>query len=86
MVDSRDSALKEAGDLIIPIRNGTISKSAIVAEIGEIILGEKEGRVSHSEITFFKSVGLAVQDAAVAGVVYEKAEKLGVGKEIDLLS
>ncbi len=86
IVDSKISTLKETGDLVIPLKNGIISESSIVAELGEIILGKKKGRTSSNEITIFKSVGLAVQDATVAKIIYEKAKKLGIGKEIELLS
>lgn len=85
IVDSRVSALREAGEIILPLNKGIITESAIVSEIGDIILGNKRGRISSSEITFFKSVGLAVQDAAAAKIVYEKARKLGVGTQVDLL-
>lgn len=85
IVDSRSSALKEAGDLAIPLKERLVNPSRI-AEIGEIILGKKEGRSSPVEITFFKSVGLAVQDCIVAKIVYEKSLDQGLGKEIEFLS
>jgi ornithine cyclodeaminase/alanine dehydrogenase len=82
VVDSKESALKEAGDLVIPLNKKVISRRKIYAELGEIVLGRKKGRVSENEITLFKSVGLAFQDAVVAQIVYEKAKKLGLGVEI----
>ena len=82
VVDSREAALKEAGDLVIPISKKVISKRKIYAELGEIVLGRKKGRVSEDEITLFKSVGLAFQDAVVAKIVYEKAKKHGLGVEV----
>ena len=66
VVDHRESAWAEAGDLIIPRDLGMISESSVHAEIGEIAAGLRLGRESAEEITFFKSVGNAVQDAAVA--------------------
>jgi ornithine cyclodeaminase/alanine dehydrogenase len=84
IVDSRDAALKEAGDIIIPITEGIISSDHIYAELGEIITGKKAGRESASEITIFKSQGLAIQDVSTAGKVYEIAVKKGVGKVLDL--
>lgn len=73
VVDSREAALKEAGDLIIPIQQGLIRAEDVDTELGEIVNGIKAGRTSDSEITFFKSVGVAVQDVAVARRVLQAA-------------
>ncbi len=73
VVDSRESALAEAGDLIIPLTKGVISVEHIWAELGEIIAGKKKGRTSEDEITLFKSVGIAAQDVASAKVIYVRA-------------
>ena len=78
-VDSYQHALKEAGDLIIPLKSGIISKSDIRGELGELVLGRKPGREWPDDITFFKCVGIAVQDIAVAEVVYRKACDQGIG-------
>lgn len=77
VVDQRDAAMAEAGDIII-------GKAVIDAEIGEIINGDKPGRQNDDEITFFKSVGLAVQDAVTAAAVLKAAQAKGVGTEIDM--
>ena len=68
-VDQRQAALEEAGDLIIPLRQGRIGEDHILAEIGEVLAGLKPGRGSDGEVTLFKSVGNAVQDLAVASLV-----------------
>lgn len=68
-VDERRGALEEAGDIIIPLREGLIDESHIRAEIGEVLAGLKPGRGSDDEITVFKSVGNAVEDLAVAALV-----------------
>jgi ornithine cyclodeaminase/alanine dehydrogenase-like protein (mu-crystallin family) len=68
-VDERRSCLEEAGDLIIPLRQGLIREDHIRAEIGEVLAGLAPGRRSEEEITVFKSVGNAVEDLAVAGLV-----------------
>lgn len=68
-VDDRRSALEEAGDLIIPIREGLVGEDHIRAEIGEVLAGLKPGRRSVDEVTLFKSVGNAVLDLAVASLV-----------------
>lgn len=78
-VDSTLHALKEAGDLIIPIKKGILSKRNIQANLGELIAGEKTGRKDVEEITFFKSVGMAVEDIAVAQMIYRKAEENNLG-------
>lgn len=84
VVDSVTAVLAEAGDLIQPIDQGIIDKSHIHAELGEIITGKKTGRRDAEQITFFKSVGVAVQDAAAAQSVLQNAEKLGLGTEIEM--
>lgn len=77
VVDSREACLEEAGDLIIP-------NAQIDAEIGEIVNGNKEGRQSDDEITFFKSVGVAVQDAVAASAVLAEAETKGLGILVEM--
>lgn len=83
-VDSIRSCLEEAGDLIIPLHKGLIQRADILAEIGEVLSGEKAGRKSREEITYFKSVGNAVQDISVAQAVWEKAIEKGLGQEVEL--
>ena len=77
VVDSREACLEEAGDLIIP-------NAAIDAEIGEIVNGDKPGRQSDDEITFFKSVGVAVQDAVAGSVVLAEAEVKELGVLVEM--
>ena len=66
IVDQRLAALQEAGEVAMPITEGTLSADCIHAELGEVIAGKKTGRTSEKEITVFKSVGNAIQDLAVA--------------------
>ena len=68
-VDDLEAALEEAGDLIIAIREGLIEADHIRSDLGSLLLGRSEGRSSKDEVTFFKSVGLAVQDAAATQAV-----------------
>jgi ornithine cyclodeaminase len=82
VVDSLSATLAETGDLVIPIRAGLIKTEDIDTELGEILLGRKPGRKSPDEITLFKSVGVAVQDAMAAQVAMENAQKLGLGQTI----
>jgi ornithine cyclodeaminase/alanine dehydrogenase len=82
--DLAAACLVEAGDLIIPIQEGAFTEDQIHASLGEIVAGIKPGRESDDEITLFKSVGLAVQDAATAAQVYDLARAAGVGVEIEI--
>jgi len=84
VVDSRQACLAEAGDLIISISGGIISDKHIYGEIGEIAAGKIVGRESEGELTFFKSVGLAVQDVAVAELILRRAEELDLGLDVDI--
>jgi ornithine cyclodeaminase/alanine dehydrogenase len=80
-VDSVDACLVEAGDLLIPMKEGVIGKDHIRASLGEVIAKMKPGREYDEEITLFKSVGLALQDASTAHMVYRMALKQKAGVE-----
>jgi len=84
VVDFREACWAEAGDLIIPLEKGQIDREHIHSELGEIIAGAKPGRITPDEITFFKSVGTAVQDVATASRALQAAEKMGLGVEVEL--
>ena len=85
VVDQIEPALEEAGDLIIPLEAGLISRDHLRRELGHLVLGDVEGRTSDDEVTFFKSVGNAVQDLVTARAAHEAAEKQGIGQEVSLL-
>ena len=82
-VDSRAAAFSEAGDLILPLREGIIREAHVLGELGELILGTIPGRERPEEVTLFKSVGIAVQDAAAAWECYRNAVRLGIGTDIE---
>jgi ornithine cyclodeaminase/alanine dehydrogenase-like protein (mu-crystallin family) len=82
-IDSRAAALEEAGDLIQPIRAGLFDESHVRGELGEVVLGRIPGRQSPEDITYFKSVGIAVQDAMAAQVALNNARKMNIGKEVE---
>jgi ornithine cyclodeaminase/alanine dehydrogenase-like protein (mu-crystallin family) len=82
-VDSRSAALAETGDLIMPLRAGLFDENHIAGELGEVVLGRVGGRQAADQITLFKSVGVAVQDAVAASIALENARKLGIGKEVE---
>ena len=81
VVEYMEQALKEAGDLVIPIGNGVITAQDVYAELAEVIGGKKPGRVSDDEITLFKFNGIAIEDIACALRVYQRAWEQGVGAE-----
>ena len=82
-VDSRTVALEEAGDLIQPMQARLFDESHICGELGEVVLGRIPGRHSLEEITYFKSVGIAVQDAMAAQVALSNARKMNIGTEVE---
>ncbi len=82
-VDLMHSALAEAGDLLIPINEGAIAQSAIVGEIGRVVAGERPGRVSETEITLYKSLGIVAQDLFAAHAVYLEALKQNTGTVVE---
>jgi alanine dehydrogenase len=84
VVDFKDQALQEAGDLQHALKSGAISEDAIHAELGEVITGRKAGRTSDREITLFKSVGMAIEDLTTASFAYEQALALGLGTYVHL--
>jgi ornithine cyclodeaminase/alanine dehydrogenase-like protein (mu-crystallin family) len=84
IVDSLESARKEAGDLIIPIDAGAYSWDRVHAELGELLTGAKPGRENARQVTLFKSVGLAIQDAAAARGASEGARSAGLGRMVEL--
>lgn len=83
-LDQTEPCLKESGDLIKPIREGIFDESHIAGEIGDFLLNRIAGRESEDQITIFKSVGVAIQDYAVATDIYNCSLKLGFGFEIKL--
>jgi ornithine cyclodeaminase/alanine dehydrogenase-like protein (mu-crystallin family) len=84
VVDSRDAAMAEAGDLVVPMRQGLIPETAIYAELGEIAAGRKPGREHENELTLFKTVGVAVLDLFTAKLAYERALATGAGVQVAL--
>jgi alanine dehydrogenase len=81
VVDDRRQAI-HAGEINVPISKGLFSDDKIYANLGEIIVGSKPGRIDDEAITVFDSTGVAIEDIAVAKLIFEKAKK----KEDDYLS
>ncbi len=83
-VDRRESTFNEAGDFLIPKNEGAIDDDHVVGELGELLLGRVPGRRSPSEVTIFKSLGLAIEDVAAAHFIYDRALAEGRGSRVDL--
>ena len=82
-VDRRESALNEAGEFLRALRAGAITNEHIVAEIGEVAAGTSVGRRTPSDVTLYKSLGIAPQDLAAAHHVLKKAEARGLGQVVE---
>ena len=78
-VDSRASAMSQAGELLHAIQTGQVTVDHIVGEIGEVHAGNIRGRVSDSDLTVYKSLGVAAQDLAAATHVLKAAQQRHVG-------
>jgi len=84
VVDDLRQAI-HAGEINVPVSTGIYKKEQIFATLGEIISGYKQGRTNNEMITVFDSTGLAIEDIAVAGLVYEKARQHGAGVSLNLV-
>jgi ornithine cyclodeaminase/alanine dehydrogenase-like protein (mu-crystallin family) len=82
-IDSHSASLMEAGDLLQPMRAGLFDESHICGELGDVVLGKIPGRQFPDEITYFKSVGIAVQDALAARVALSNARQMNLGIEVN---
>ncbi|MBI2184304.1 MAG: hypothetical protein HYU39_05010 [Thaumarchaeota archaeon] len=84
VADSIPNAVS-GGKCFYAISKGTITEKDVYGDLGELVVGKKQGRITDQEITLFDSSGVGVQDVVVAGYVYEKALKKNLGTEVDLL-
>jgi alanine dehydrogenase len=83
VVDSKDQARLEAGDLRPALEEGVLH-FAEVQELGQIIAGRFRGREHAEDITMFKSLGIAIEDVATAAKVYAKAKEMGIGRVLEV--
>jgi ornithine cyclodeaminase/alanine dehydrogenase-like protein (mu-crystallin family) len=79
--DLTDACKAEAGDFIIPAEAGEWTWDKVAGDLGDVVMGNIQGRTSPGDITLFKSVGLAIQDMSSAKLVYDEAAKRGIGTE-----
>jgi ornithine cyclodeaminase/alanine dehydrogenase-like protein (mu-crystallin family) len=84
VVDSREAVMAECGDILLALKEKSVSESVIHAEIGEVLAGTRPGRSGAGEVTLYKSVGIAIQDVATAQIVYHKALERKVGTNVEL--
>jgi ornithine cyclodeaminase len=82
--DRRESLRNEAGEYIQALETGLVEYGLVIPEIGEVVNGDHPGRTSETEITLFRSLGLAVEDIAAAKLVYERALERNAGVEVNL--
>jgi alanine dehydrogenase len=82
-VDRRESALNEADDIRLPLRDGLVGEDHILGELGDVLLGRAQGRTSPTDVTLFKSLGLAVEDLAAAHYVYTRGSAQGIGAMVE---
>jgi alanine dehydrogenase len=73
-----------SGEITDAIAAGAISAQSLYATLDEIVIGKKKGREKDTEITIYKSTGMAIQDVATAKKVYEKAKEKGIGLEMEI--
>ena len=82
IVDSYEGALKEAGDIVIPLSEGSIQRDTIYASIDELVSETKPAPDVENRITVFKSVGMALEDLVAADLAYRNAREKGLGTEV----
>ena len=83
-VDSRAAALVESGDVVMGMAEGRFGREHVAGELGDLVAGRIEGRQTSSEVTIFKSLGLAVEDVAAADLACRLAAERGIGTELTL--
>jgi ornithine cyclodeaminase/alanine dehydrogenase-like protein (mu-crystallin family) len=82
VVDSKDQARLEAGDFVQALEEGSIHW-ADIHELGQVIVGRYTGRAHPQDVTMFKSLGIGLEDVALAGRVYQAAQAAGVGRVVE---
>jgi alanine dehydrogenase len=82
VVDSREAALREAGDIVLPMKEGRFGAGHVRAELGEIANGSKPARCDDREVTLFKSLGLAIEDLVAADLAFHRAREAGLGLKV----
>jgi alanine dehydrogenase len=84
VVDSRTAALVESGDIVLGMKEGRFGPDHVLAELGELVAKNATARQSDSDVTVFKSLGLAVEDVTAADLAYRRAVEKGIGTKLEL--
>lgn len=84
IIDAESAAGREAGEILIPLAEGSIKASHVKGTLAEVVAGKLAGRESGDDITLFKSCGLAIEDLVTAQLAYEKATSQGVGSQVEM--
>jgi ornithine cyclodeaminase/alanine dehydrogenase len=84
IIDENSAAGREAGEILIPLSEGAINVGHVKGTLAKVVSGEVPGRVSASEITLFKSCGVAIEDLVTARLAYSRASRIGVGTSVQL--
>jgi ornithine cyclodeaminase len=84
VVDARESTLNESGDLLLAVREGSVTEDVALTELGEVLSGSAPGRTSQDQLTVFVSLGLAVEDLAAAELALRVAAEAGLGAVVPL--
>ena len=77
--DSKEAVLSEAGDILIPLKDGIITESDFTGDLGDVILGNVTGRENDEEIIVYKTVGIGAQDLVTSKRIYDKAITNNIG-------
>ena len=83
-VDCRESIIRDCGDIILPISEGIIKETDIIADLKELLTHKAEGRLEGSDITLYKAAGVSIQDLACAFYIYGQAQKRGMGVSVNI--
>jgi alanine dehydrogenase len=83
-VDSLQGAMKESGDILLPIAENAITDRHVVGELGALFDGSIDGRRSADDVTIFKSLGMAVEDVVAARLAVERAKAEGIGQSFEI--
>ena len=82
--DWEEAAMRDAGDLVIPLNKGEVTMNDFMGEVGSVMLGKLEGRTNEQEITLFETIGISVEDIAAAYQIYEKAKEQNLGVWLEI--
>jgi ornithine cyclodeaminase/alanine dehydrogenase-like protein (mu-crystallin family) len=84
IIDARQAAGREAGELVMAISEGAVDRSHVKGDLADLVSGRVRGRESPDEITLFKSCGLAIEDLVTAALAYREASLAGTGMKVDV--